>query len=162
LIEVTGDLWTYPADIRVITTNGSVNSKGLAVMGRGCAKDAAIRWPESAEVLAKKIRDQGNHVHILGLPDPVENFWLVSFPVKHHWNQLADPKLIARSCAELVNVVNALEQDRWADSHHQEHDHLEVVLPRPGCGFGGLRWEVVRVICDFYLDDRFRVITWQD
>ena len=38
--EVVGNLWTYPADIRVITTNGTVKNDGTCVMGRGCAAEA--------------------------------------------------------------------------------------------------------------------------
>lgn len=35
MIEVKGNLWTYPAEVRVITTNGFVKKNGEAVMGIG-------------------------------------------------------------------------------------------------------------------------------
>lgn len=38
--EITGNLWDYyekPGYVVCITTNGVVNAKGRAVMGRGCA-----------------------------------------------------------------------------------------------------------------------------
>ena len=31
----TGDLWSYPADYRVVTTNGIIKKDGEAVMGAG-------------------------------------------------------------------------------------------------------------------------------
>jgi len=39
------NLWEYPADARVITTNGFVKNNGEAVMGRGCAREAARKYP---------------------------------------------------------------------------------------------------------------------
>jgi len=35
-----------------------------------------------------------------------------------------------------------------------------VVLPRPGCGNGGLDWDDVRPILEAILDDRFTVVTF--
>ena len=152
MIEVRGDLWKYPADIRVITTNGSVNRSGNAVMGRGCALEAATTWPQMPGVLGRQLKANGNHVYVIGLPDPVETFWLLTFPVKDTWSERARTELIIRSCKELLDTVARLEAEA--------EDFLEVVMPRPGCGFGGLRWGAVKVILDHYLDDRFRVITW--
>jgi hypothetical protein len=42
--EVFGDLWGF-GGIIVITTNGFVKRDRTCVMGRGCAKQAAIRFP---------------------------------------------------------------------------------------------------------------------
>ena len=153
MIEVFGNLWTYPADIRVITTNGAVNSRGQAVMGRGCAADARIRYPGADILLGAKIVQLGNKVHILKDPEPPDNTWLVTFPVKRHWKDMADKALIVSSCVQLLDTVAELEAK-------EDRDLLEVVMPRPGCGFGGLKWDMVKVILDHWLDDRFRVITW--
>jgi len=46
--EATGYLWSWyhkPKTVVLITTNGSIKSDGTAVMGRGCAKQAAERLP---------------------------------------------------------------------------------------------------------------------
>lgn len=61
---------------------------------------------------------------------------------------VADPALIAQSCLELVALADA-------------HGWRRVLLPRPGCGAGGLDWahDVRPRLCDL-LDDRFTVITF--
>jgi hypothetical protein len=125
MIEVVGDLWTYPADWRVITTNGAVRRDGCAVMGRGCAKQATQKYPALQGLLGSQLKLRGNHVTEFSL-------WnLLTFPVKHSWEQDADLVLIARSARELRG---------WLE----DHDQPLVVLPRPGCGNGRLDWEVVK------------------
>lgn len=148
MIEATGNLWTYPADVRVITTNGFVKVNGEAVMGAGCAKEAAKRWPELPKLLAKHIKEAGNTVYQFPASSGILN--LVAFPVKHNWWEPADPALIEKSCQELVALAGM-------------YDHSTIfVIPRPGCGNGRLRWEDVKPILERYLDDRFHVITFGD
>lgn len=157
MIEVTGNLWAYPADVRVITTNGFVKKDGSAVMGRGCALEAVRgvpgkvgSWPGLPSILGAQIENDGNHVFFLGACVTPATGVLVSFPVKHHWRQEADPELIKRSATELIKVVDDVSLE----------DGEVVVMPRPGCGNGGLRWEDVRPILEPILDNRFHVITF--
>lgn len=144
--EVYGDLWTYPADVRVITTNGMVNKNGHAVMGRGCALEAADRWPQLPKLLGYNLKPSngGNHVWWWNLDDQC----IVTFPVKHDWRDKADLKIIERSAEELEG-----EADIYTDG--------PIVMPRPGCGYGGLDWEEVKPILEVYFDDRFHIITWK-
>ena len=147
MIEVTGNLWTYgPCDVRVITTNGYVKSNGEAVMGRGCALEAKQRWPELPRALGEHLSRLNNIPFMV--PDWVGISNLVTFPVKHHWREKADPELIRTS---------ALILSAWADLY----DWHVVVMPRPGCGNGGLRWTDVRKVLIHILDDRFHAITWR-
>lgn len=131
MIVVTGNLWTYPTDFRIITTNGAVRSDGRAVMGRGCAKEAAARYPALPRLLGEKLRVFGNHVHFFSDDTIGDRIGLFTFPVKHRWNERADLDLIARSVEELraTLLVSAT-----------------YLLPRPGCGNGSLRWEAVQPI----------------
>lgn len=158
MLETRGNLWEFDADFVCITTNGTVRKDGKAVMGRGCALEAAQLLPVVPEVLGLKLAKYGNHVHYLRhLPKGNE---LLSFPVKHHWKQRADLDLILRSAEELVHYV-----DFWSptDSYVQGKGSgykPKVVLPRPGCGNGQLDWDVVRPVIEPVLDDRFTVITW--
>lgn len=142
---VTGDLWTYQADARCITTNGFVKMNGEAVMGRGCALEAKQRYPQIAQRLGSLLRSHGNQVHHLGVE---EGATLFSFPVKHHWTDRADKQLIVRSAVQLLNALLYFPE-------------IQVVaLPRPGCGHGGLSWEKdVEPILRPMLDDRFHIIT---
>lgn len=152
MIEVKGNLWTFPADIRVITTNGTLKKNGEAVMGRGCALEATVRYDGIARVLGNSIRNHGNHVAFIY--GSVEGIY--SFPVKHDWWDMADLALIERSAGELVKLMDALPTN--AASLLQ---HTRVVMPRPGCGNGRLKWADVKPILEPILNDRFHVITFE-
>lgn len=138
MIEVYGDIWGYQADFIGITTNGTVNRKGACVMGRGVALQAVQHSPRIALNLGKAILQNGNHVHLLRP--------YFSFPVKHEWWQKADIELIRRSAHELEELARLLVP-------------LTFVLPRPGCGNGGLRWIDVKPLVQSILPDNVAVIT---
>jgi len=155
MIEQRMDLWEAgtTADAVVITTNGTITGRGLGVMGRGCALEAAQRYnalqakPGRRPVplqrrLGHYLAAHGNHVGVLVPPPPLT---LVVFPVKHEWMEPADPELISQSVHELIALADRLGWQR-------------VVLPRPGCGNGGLTWDQVGPLC-YPLDDRFVVVT---
>ena len=144
MVEVFGDLWTYPnADARVITTNGTVKKNGECVMGRGCASEAATRWPEIPKMLGDWITAQGNRVVLL--TETPDGKPLYTFPVKHHWTEKADIDLIRHSAEDLAACVG----------------NVTVVMPRPGCGNGRLKWDDVKLVLTPILDDRFHVITFK-
>lgn len=151
MIEVRGNLWTYPADVRVITTNGFVKKNGEAVMGKGCALEAAQKWPSLPRDLGTLLKSRGNHVFLLGAPTKEKPYALYSFPVKHKWTEKADIDLIRRSANDLLEVLDPL---------YPNDEGNVFVLPRPGCGNGQLKWEDVKPILEPILDDRFHVITF--
>jgi hypothetical protein len=139
--EAFADLWDLHAAgaVVAVTTNGLVMRSGRAALGRGCARQAGQRHPWLAAALGAALARGGNHVAHLGER-------IASFPVEHDPLQRPDPALIARSARELAALADA---EGWS----------EVVLPRPGCGGGGLAWEEVRPLLAPVLDDRFLVIT---
>lgn len=140
--EITGDLWDYVNDgYIVVTTNGAVNSRGECVMGRGTAIQAKNRYPGIAKRIGTMVRTHGNHVYIFDM----DGFCLITFPVKHHWSEPADIKLIGRSLSELNILVNRTHATK-------------IFLPRPGCGNGGLSWVVVGQLLRDLLDDRFTIV----
>jgi hypothetical protein len=145
MIEVQADLWKEAEAhqaVVVITTNGSVRTDGCGVMGRGCALEARGRFDGIDKRLGEVIRTQGNHVALLWDAGPV----IYSFPVKHMWHQRADVRLIEQSARELADMANRMGFER-------------VVMPRPGCGNGRLRWPDVKPLLEPFLDDRFVVVT---
>jgi len=145
MIEITGNLWDYhDKGIPIcITTNGSVKKDGTAVMGAGCALEAAKRYPEFPKWLGFVIRGSGISSVILS------PYHIFVFPVKHDWQDNADLSLIILSCHQLIWLLDELRIG-------------EVILPRPGCGYGGLQWETqVKPAIKDILDDRVKVITFK-
>jgi len=138
--EIVGDLWDHlGAAVVAVTTCGQTDRRGRAIMLRGCGRQARERFADLPERLGKLLQTAGNHVHDLGCG-------LVTFPVEAGPFEVPDPRLIERSCRELVALANARG---WA----------RIVVPRPGCGGGGLRWEDVRPVLARHFDDRFSVIS---
>lgn len=168
--EITGDLFHVDADCICITTNGFVKSNGEAVMGRGCAKQAANYIPSLPKILGKLIQTEGNIPNILITKHGVT---LCSFPVKPKtaiftgnnavkhmknrfnegdvipgWACIADVNLIVESAKQIVNLAN---ENNWKN----------IVIPRPGCGAGELSWKNIKLVLEPLLDDRFSIITFK-
>lgn len=140
MTETTGNIWEYRGTaVIAITTNGQVAKNGRAVMGRGVASQAARLIPALPDRLGRCLAEQGNHVHELG-------DGIVSFPVEHSPFELPDLQLIGRSARELVALA---DQRGWP----------MIVVPRPGCGGGGLSWGDVRPLLADCFDERFIVIS---
>ena len=141
MFEELGDIWGYAGrcDAIVITTNGSLTKDGRAIFGRGVARQAAIRFPCIAGKLGKLLAEQGSHVFNLG-------DGIVSFPVEESPWSLPDLRIIARSAQELRLLA---DRSSWQ----------RVVVPRPGCGGGGLAWEDVQPLLAPWFDRRFIVIS---
>lgn len=137
--EVYGNVWEYKADVVCIPTNGVFNN-GRAVMGRGVAEQALIKYPKVATLLGDSLEQYGNHLTPLFAD-------LVAFPTKHHWREQADLDLIKQSATELSAFVDP---------------ELTYVLPRPGCGNGRLSWEQVKPAIEDILPDNVHVIELEE
>jgi len=138
--ELQGDLWAEHARgaVVAITTGGQVNRDGCCVMPRGCARHARELFAGLDWTLGQQILAHGNHVFDLGRR-------VVSFPVENSPLEVPSLTLIEQSCRELVELT---DYKGWT----------EVVVPRPGCGGGGLEWSSVSPLLEKYFDDRFLVI----
>jgi hypothetical protein len=139
--EISGDLWQYHQQglVVAITTGGLLEKGGFCAMPRGCARQAKDRFAGLAWTLGQQILMHGNHVFDLGQK-------IVSFPVEESPFEVPDIRLIERSCRELVELT---DYKGWQ----------QVVVPRPGCGGGGLSWQDVKPKLDTIFDDRFLVIS---
>lgn len=143
--EATIDLWEAEADARVITTNGTIARSGRAVMGKGCAREAANMCFGVDLHLGHLLAEYGNVPVRLAI-DFEKGADLLTFPVKHNWWEKADLELIQHSAISLVKRVNMF-------------GYRNVVLPRPGCGAGGLLWKQVKPVIEPLLDERFTVVS---
>lgn len=142
--EMTGELWREHTSgaVVAITTNGMVTRSGKSLMLRGCARQASVKFPELVRILGSLLLNHGNHVFDLGRR-------IVSFPVEEDPYQNPQLPLIEQSCRELVELA---DYKGWQ----------KIVVPRPGCGGGGLAWSEVRPILQKYFDDRFLVISMEN
>jgi len=141
MLEIEGDIWEHSdADAVVITTNGALTPDGRAIFGRGVARQAAHRFPELAEKLGRLLKDQGNHVFDLGNG-------IVTFPVEETPWSLPDLRIITRSAQELRALADCSGWQR-------------IIVPRPGCGGGGLAWKDVQPLLAPWFDERFTVISY--
>ena len=154
--EIVGDLWRVQCDALVIPTNGAVNARGEAVMGRGVALQAKRIDPSFPKRFGRMLKDKGNHVFLhspIYLGDP---YW-ITFPVKHHWSEPADLNLLYQSLMELCCEVARIEEE--AESQGEPSPITTVALPRVGCGNGGLSWSDIRPRLTSILDDRYVVVS---
>jgi hypothetical protein len=167
--NIKGNLFDQQADAICITTNGFVKANGECVMGRGCAQEAVKRWPGIDKTLGTLIHLSGNIVQIIGINI---KYKIVAFPVKpttarfngnnavRHmaskftigelipgWAAKAMPSIIENSAQELLTLANECNWQR-------------IVLPRPGCGAGELKWSEIEPMLQNILDDRFEAITF--
>jgi hypothetical protein len=124
LREVKGNIWNFDG-VKIITTNGMVNKYGSAVMGKGLASQAKIRYPELPELIGIVLRVHGNHVHYF------EKIGIIMFPTKERWWEKSKIDLIERSMEELVRLC-------------RERGIKRVVIPHFGCENGGLVWRDVK------------------
>lgn len=154
---ITGDIWTTPADVKVIPTNGVTRTLGsgtphpthVAVMGAGLALDAKKRLLHLPVSLGNRIHRYGNILHVFhivpGYRGAVMCNTLVMFPTKDHYSNISDVELIRNRARDLALAAN-------------QHDWREILLPKLGCGLGRLEWDFVESILSPYFDDRFIVI----
>jgi hypothetical protein len=142
MLEECGDFWTIPADLRCITTNGALRRNGNAIMGKGVALETRKRYHDIEAILGSFINKYGNHVFCLG-------YNLISFPTKYHWKQDSDIELIKRSAQELVTLL-------------KNNPARRVLLTRPGCGSGNLKWSEIKIVIQDILADNKFIIAYQD
>ena len=132
--EIIGNLWDQKATVLCITTNGTLRKDGALVMGRGVAKQCMDRNPGVQFKFGQAVQNFGNIFQYIETLD--EARILAAFPVKHNWWEQANLELI---------MVSALSLNQLALSQPQ----AVIILPRPGCGNGGLDWMDVKPVIEF-------------
>lgn len=134
-------------DALVCTTNFNLKRNGQLVMGAGIAKVFRDAFPGLADEWGDRIKL--GHKHVLATLHYTHNElyaqYLVAFPTKHDWRENSDLLLIETSAKQLKIIADAL-------------DWQKVLMTKPGCGNGNLRWEQVKPRLERWLDNRFYVI----
>ena len=176
--QLTGDLWQLADEVKpdavAITTNGFVRKDGRAVLGRGCALEAATRYPWFPAALGLDLKLHGLRVTPFTGYHHNMPYILTAFPVKPRqviasefnivrhqrfhfppgkvapgWAAVADLDLIKQSATQLMMLIG-------------DHNWRLVLLPRPGVGNGGRSWEdEVKPLIEPILDDRVVVVSYK-
>lgn len=150
-------------DAICITTNGQYNRYGHAIMGGGCAKVAADKYPDLPKNLGKCLKVFGSNIpYVIGAVDAEANYLkpdhqmikdkqfkclIFSFPTI---NKLSDGGNL-----QLVKQSATIMKD------HADHYKLQkIVVPRMGVGIGGLSWSDVKKEIQDILDDRFLIVSF--
>jgi len=139
--EIIGDLWYFhdKGYNIAITTNGTIRGDGKNVMGKGCAKEAQDRYAWLPELVGGWIKVGGNVPLYCGER-------IFTFPTKYHWSGSASPDLIMASALEIKAMT--------------EGSKCQIIIPRPGCGLGGLKWEEIgKLLAPVFDGDRFLIIS---
>lgn len=113
----------------LITTNPIRRKDGAVVMGRGIAREAALRFPELPFDFGRRLGPEvvgyqacGESTGVIGTYDQQQ---VGFFMVKRHWAEDADPQIINDSVTDLME---------WAC-----HRFTRIDLNFPGIGNGKLR-----------------------
>jgi hypothetical protein len=139
--HVKGDLlhlWRRKVGYVVIPTNLCVDKDGLAVMGRGLAKQFSDEIPTLKQWLGRRLRCFGNRIQVF----PTAR--LIAVPTKQDWKDKSDLKLIESGLAQLENLIHH-------DKNHYGGRISHVYVPRLGCGLGGLKWGDVEPLVSKWL-----------
>lgn len=137
-------------DAFVCTTNNIIRLNGTLVMGAGIAKAFKEEFKYIDYTWGKIIqtRKEGgtddHHVVISGPVNYLHNHvYLIGLQTKRLWSDPSPIELVVESCQKLSDLADTL-------SLHK------VLLPKVGCGLGGLKWADVKKEIGF-LDERFVV-----
>lgn len=134
----------------VCTTNNVVRKNGSLVMGRGSAKDFKEKFKYLDWNWGQIVADHADngiedyHLLITG-PRRLDHaqIYLVGLQTKRSWVDDSPMELVVKSCEKLKQLADLMS---WR----------KIVMPRPGCGNGNLRWREVKK--EIQLDKRFVVI----
>lgn len=155
MLETFGNIWNYldEYDAVVVTTNGFVKKNGEAVMGRGIALEAKQRYPWLPKRLGELLTKGANVPYAFEQGSCCR--LILTMPVKPRFGPTGQPGWAVKADIGIIKN-SALELSRIAD----ELELTTIIMPRPGCGNGGLSWNIVRPVIEPILDNRFTVITF--
>ena len=128
---IKGDLFSSPAQVLVNT----VNLDG--VMGKGIALKFKKLYPEMFTKYQKFCENKMLEMGKLWLYKS-EKKWILNFPTKIHWRNPSKIEYIEIGLQKFVAM-------------YKEKNITSIAFPKLGCGNGGLKWEDVKPLMDYYL-----------
>lgn len=133
MILERGNMWDVfgKTDLFLVTTNPIVNKQGLAVMGRGIAKQAADRFPTIRADFAKVIMSPVR-VWDCDAIGEYDGQRVGYFMVKAHWAEPAKLDVIQQSVDDLL---------QWIEESDAPLNRIDLNFP--GIGNGKLKREDV-------------------
>ena len=148
---IKGNIWDKHTEgsFICITVNCTPNSRGVAIMGKGIALEAANRYSYLPILLGRTQIEFGEEEFFSSRskrPQVFKSCRLITFPTKVIWKEKSNIILIQNSCDLLMKM---LEDSKF------DFIPTPIYLPKPGCSNGGLLWEEVEPAITEILDDRF-------
>ena len=141
-------------DWAVVPVNLVRDGTGAAVMGKGLARWFALAYPELPMMFGSHLYHAGitEKMSIGGISDAynkgprdmpppipfcVAKYRVILLPTKHDWRNDASLDLISAQLYGLQAMGIALQKTQPG----------RILIPRLGCGLGGLSWETVKARC---------------
>lgn len=146
---IKGNLLETDAEALVNTVNT------VGIMGKGIALQFKNQFPENFKIYSKACKN--NEFNIGDLIITEENSLLhndkkiiINFPTKTDWRKPSEYTYIEKGLKSLVEYLNSSKIK-------------SIAIPPLGAGHGGLKWEVVRKMMEFYFRDlnQFEIIIYQ-
>ncbi len=135
---VKGNLLESEAQALVNTVNT------VGVMGKGIALQFKNQFPENYKTYAKACKNNEFHIGKLLVTEEQSLFGgsktIINFPTKTDWRKPSEYSYIEKGMIELVNVIKS-------------KNIKSIALPPLGAGQGGLDWNKVRRMMEYYLKD---------
>jgi O-acetyl-ADP-ribose deacetylase (regulator of RNase III) len=134
---LTGDLLSSNAQALVNTVNT------VGVMGKGIALQFKERFPLNLKLYKKACANkelQPGKLLVVHEPTIDGERIIVNFPTKTDWKQKSSYDYVESGLQELARFV-------------KEERITSIAIPPLGCGNGGLKWEKVCPMMEYYLGD---------
>lgn len=133
IVYLKGNILNTPA----ITIVNTVNTVG--VMGKGIALAIKNRYSALYEIYQKACQSKEFHIGQLMYYRAVDHDILL-FPTKAHWKYPSRLKWIEDGLKAFCN-------------DYKSYGITSIAFPMLGCGNGGLNWEEVRPLMEYYLSE---------
>lgn len=135
--EITGDYWEIAPDFGALccTCNSVRKRDGSLVMGKGIALEFMRRFPYLPEEWGRRIKHERSITGVLITTAWISEIYLVYFQTKFHWHDHSPTPLILESMRRLGGAIELLALQN-------------VLLPRPSCQNGGLKWPELKPVLE--------------